>query len=94
MVAGGVTPLINTAEARALGYKIVIWPCFAMTAAYLAYQQAAKELQATGTIAGRRGGPDGMAVVGGVHELFEVCGLSECVTFDNEMGGTSFADGV
>jgi 2-methylisocitrate lyase-like PEP mutase family enzyme len=94
MVAGGVTPLINSAEAHALGFKIVIWPCFALTAAYLAYQQAAKELQATGAIAERRGRPDGTAVVCGVRELFELCGLGEYTAFDKEIGGKAFADGV
>ncbi|KAK0646665.1 hypothetical protein B0T16DRAFT_414023 [Cercophora newfieldiana] len=92
MVSGGVTPLINSAEARKLGFKIVIWPCFSMTAAYLAYQQAAQELQTTGAIAERRGGPDGTAVVGGVRELFELCGLSEFTAFDKEMGGNAFSE--
>ncbi|KAK4456012.1 Pyruvate/Phosphoenolpyruvate kinase-like domain-containing protein [Podospora aff. communis PSN243] len=94
MVAGGVTPLINSAEARHLGFRIVIWPCFAMTAAYLAYQQAAKELQTTGAIAEHWGGPDGAGIVGGVRESFELCGLTEFTAFDKEMGGKTFTDGV
>jgi 2-methylisocitrate lyase-like PEP mutase family enzyme len=87
MVAGGATPLVNSAEACNLGFKIVIWPCFAMTTAYLAYQQAAKELQTTGVIAEHRGGPNDAVVVGGVRELFEPFGLSEFTSFDKEMGG-------
>ncbi|KAK0623269.1 Phosphoenolpyruvate/pyruvate domain-containing protein [Immersiella caudata] len=95
MVAGGVAPLINSTEAHALGFKIVIWPYFATTAAaYLAYQpKVAKELQATGAIAERRDRPDGIAVVG-VQELFELCGLSEYTAFDEDMGSTAFSDGV
>jgi len=50
MVPGGVTPLISSDEAHRLGYRIAIWPCFAMTAAYLAYHQAARELKTTGAI--------------------------------------------
>ncbi|KAK3313804.1 Pyruvate/Phosphoenolpyruvate kinase-like domain-containing protein [Apodospora peruviana] len=88
MVPGGVTPLIDGAKAKEIGFKIVIWPCFAMTAAYLAYQKAAQELKTTGAI---REQPDGS---GGVRELFELCGLSECADFDKKMGGKAFTDGV
>lgn len=90
MVAGGVTPLITAQEAKEMGFKIAIWPCFAMTAAYLAYQKAAQELLSTGAIAEEKN-PDGK-VVGGVRELFELCGLSECAAFDKEMGGKSYDD--
>jgi 2-methylisocitrate lyase-like PEP mutase family enzyme len=92
MVAGGLTPLIDSTEAKEMGYKIAIWPCFAMTAAYLAYQAAAKELKSTGRIEEKRDA-DGK-IVGGVRELFELCGLSECAAFDQEMGGKSFSNGV
>ncbi|KAM7220770.1 Pyruvate/Phosphoenolpyruvate kinase-like domain containing protein [Rhypophila decipiens] len=88
MVPGGVTPLISAREAKEMGFKIVIWPCFAMTAAYLAYQRAADELLCTGEIKepeDRRGG---------VKEIFEVCGLSECVEFDKLVGGSAFRNGV
>ncbi|KAK5653105.1 hypothetical protein OQA88_9203 [Cercophora sp. LCS_1] len=90
-VAGGVTPLISSSAAQEMGYKIVIWPCFAMTAAYLAYQRAAKELLTTGMLADQADPTTG-AVVGGVREIFEVCGLSECAEFDSMMGGTSFRE--
>ena len=92
MVSGGVTPLIDSATAKKMGFKIVIWPCFAMTAAYLAYQQVAKELKTTGQISERLGA-DGK-VVGGIRELFELCGLNDCVKFDKEMGGKAFVHGV
>jgi predicted peroxiredoxin len=93
MVAGGVTPLIDAAAAREMGYKIVIWPCFAMTAAYLAYRQAAEELKTTGAIK-ERVGPDGKTVVGGIRDIFELCGLTKCAEFDREMGGKTFEKGV
>lgn len=92
MVAGGVTPLIQAATAREIGFKLVIWPCFAMTAAYLAYQQAAHELKTTGMLQDRVG-PDGR-VQGGVRDIFELCGLSRCAEFDKEMGGRAFDGGV
>lgn len=31
MVSGGVTSIIDADETKAMGYKIVIWSCFAMT---------------------------------------------------------------
>ncbi|KAM7199068.1 Pyruvate/Phosphoenolpyruvate kinase-like domain containing protein [Naviculisporaceae sp. PSN 640] len=88
MVPGGVTPLINAKEAKEIGFKIVIWPCFAMTAAYLAYQRAARELLETGEIKEQEDGK------WGVREIFEVCGLGSCVEFDQAMGGSGFRGGV
>lgn len=92
MVAGGLTPLVDAAEAGRLGYRIVIWPCFAMTAALLAYRAAAKELKGTGRISETK--DEGGKVLGGVRECFEVCGLSKYANFDKEMGGQAFANGV
>lgn len=92
MVSGGVTPLINAATAKQLGYKIVIWSCFAMTAAYLAYQQVAQELRTTGAVKFKVG-PDGKTPVG-IRDIFEICGLSKCADFDREMGGRAFDGGV
>ncbi|KAL2255901.1 hypothetical protein VTK26DRAFT_2509 [Humicola hyalothermophila] len=89
LVAGGVTPLVNAAAAQEMGYKMVIWPCFAMTAAYLAYREAARELKETGALRDRVGA-DGKAVVGGIRDIFELCGLSRCAEFDREMGGKAF----
>lgn len=54
MVNGGVTPLVDRATAQAMGYGIVIWPCLAMTAAYLAYRAAARELRDRGMLAEQR----------------------------------------
>lgn len=92
MVAGGVTPLVTADEAREMGYRIVIWPCFSMTAAVLAYREAAKELKGTGMVKEKR--DDSGKVMGGVRECFEVCGLSRYANFDKEMGGQAFENGV
>lgn len=92
MVQGGLTPLVSKDEAREMGYRIVIWPCFAMTAAILAYREAAKELKGTGMVAERRDASG--KVMGGVRECFEVCGLNQYAEFDKEMGGQAFANGV
>ncbi|KAK1779234.1 Pyruvate/Phosphoenolpyruvate kinase-like domain-containing protein [Copromyces sp. CBS 386.78] len=103
LVPGGLTPLVNAKEAKELGYRIAIWPCFAMTHAYLAYQKAARELMETGAVttgftekqkAGEGENASGEQVPGGIRELFELCGLSECVEFDKKMGGQTFSKGV
>lgn len=92
MVVGGVTPLVDRDEARAMGYKIVIWPIFSMTAALLAYREAARELKETGMNKERRN--EQGQLIGGVRDCFEVCGLTKYSNFDKEMGGTSFSKGV
>ncbi|CAN8096815.1 unnamed protein product [Discula destructiva] len=92
MVQGGVTPLVGRDEAAAMGYRVVIWPCFAMTAAMNAWRAAARELQGTGRLEEVR--DEKGAVRGGVRECFEVCGLSKYAAFDQEMGGQAFANGV
>lgn len=92
MVQGGVTPLVSQEEAREMGYRIVIWPCFAMTAAYNAYRAAARELKDTGRLAENKDANG--KVAGGVRDCFEVCGLSECVDFDQKMGGEAYKYGA
>lgn len=94
MVSGGVTPLVDAKQAAEMGFKMVIWPCLSMTAAYLAIQKAAKELKETGAVAENVDPKDGKTVVGGIREIFDLCGLKECAEFDKEMGGKSYANGV
>lgn len=103
LVPGGLTPLVNAKEAKELGYRIAIWPCFAMTHAYLAYQKAARELMDTGAVtagftekqkAAEGEDASGEQVAGGIRELFELCGLTKCVEFDKKMGGQTFSKGV
>lgn len=91
MVNGGVTPLIDAKEAQRMGYKFVIWPIFALMSAFNAYDAAAKELKKTGFLKDQG---DESGVRGGVREVFELCGMSECVRFDEEMGGKTYSNGV
>lgn len=94
MVQGGVTPLVSREEARAMGYRVVIWPCFAMTAAVNAWRAAARELKGAEGMLGEVMDAETGLVKGGVRECFEVCGLSKYAAFDKEMGGSAFANGV
>lgn len=91
MVNGGVTPLVDAKEAHRMGYKFVIWPIFALMAAFNAYDAAAKELKKTGFLKDQC---DDSGVRGGVREVFELCGLKEYVAFDEEMGGQAYKNGV
>ncbi|KAL1868516.1 hypothetical protein Daus18300_005950 [Diaporthe australafricana] len=92
MVVGGVTPLVDREEAARMGYKIVIWPCFSMTAALLAYREAAKELKEQGMNKERRN--EKGELLGGIRDCFEVCGLTKYSEFDKAMGGQAFSKGV
>lgn len=92
MVVGGVTPLVDSEEARRMGYRVVIWPCFSMTAALLAYREAARELKDLGMNKERRNEKGGL--LGGVRECFEVCSLTKYSDFDKAMGGQAFSKGV
>ncbi|KAI1781236.1 Phosphoenolpyruvate/pyruvate domain-containing protein [Hypoxylon cercidicola] len=92
MVGGGVTPLVSAREAKELGFRVVIWPLAGLTSVYLGMREFCRELKSTGEIKDRYT-EDGK-VDGGVRDVFELCGLSECVKFDKEIGGTSFANGA
>ncbi|KAJ0116488.1 hypothetical protein J7T55_007468 [Diaporthe amygdali] len=92
MVVGGVTPLVDRNEAKRMGYRIVIWPIFSMTAALLAYREAAKELKELGMNKEKRN--EKGELLGGVRECFEICGLTKYSEFDKAMGGQAFSKGV
>lgn len=86
MVSGGVTPEITVEEARQIGFKIIIYPGFALGPVYEAVKAAAKELALTGTMK-----PSSEI---SPKELFTVCGLNEAMAFDMAAGGKSYQNGV
>lgn len=86
-VAGGLTPKWTVQEAKDLGFKIVIYPGFALGPVYKAVADAAKELRETGDLQVPKGS-------GGPKEIFEVCGLKEAIEFDIAAGGNLYAKGV
>ncbi|KAI1388660.1 Phosphoenolpyruvate/pyruvate domain-containing protein [Hypoxylon trugodes] len=92
MVGGGVTPLVNSQEAKDMGYKIVISPMAGLTSVYLAMHESCQELKNTGEIKDRY--TENGKVDGGVRDVFELCGLSKCVEFGKEVGGVSFVNGA
>jgi 2-methylisocitrate lyase-like PEP mutase family enzyme len=85
-VAGGLTPKWTVQEAKEIGFRIVIYPGFALGPVYEAVKAAAKELKETGDL----------QVTAGTSpkEIFEVCGLSDVVKFDVDTGGNLYSKGV
>jgi 2-methylisocitrate lyase-like PEP mutase family enzyme len=88
MVQGGLTPDLSAEEAHKLGFRIVIFPGIALSAALTSVTVAMEELKEKGTVKKVEG--KGLSP----RKLFEVCGLDECLAFDREAGGVAFGEGV
>lgn len=89
-VPGGVSPDWSADEAKALGYKLAIFPALSFEVVYPVVRKAIQQLLTTGRVEsqekdGRRYGP---------KELFQVCGLDEMVEFDNAVGGGAYTNGA
>lgn len=90
MVDGGVTPHFTVAEAKEAGFKIIIYPTFALGPVYKAVSAAARELKETGDNANTLASISHM----GPKELFMVCGLKEAIEVDIAAGGSAYSSGV
>ena len=89
MVTGGVTPHFTVAEAKATGFKLIIYPGFALGPVYEGVAMAAKVLKETGDMCKVVDKPGF-----GPKELFMACGLKEAIEFDIAAGGTMYGKGV
>jgi len=88
MVAGGVTPNLTVKEAKDIGFKIIIYPAFALGPVFNAVSAVAKELKESGDIKATE-------ISGkGPKQIFEVCGLNEAIAFDVAAGGKLYTKGV
>lgn len=87
MVPGGVTPDMSVSEAQEMGFRVMIYPCFALEPVYHSVSRAARELRETGNIINREEGCKG------IKEVFRVCGLDGCMAFDGKAGGKSYGGG-
>ena len=85
MVEKGATPLLSVDEARAVGFKMIIWPFAGLVPAIVAMRQAYQGLKTSGVVPGQKMTP---------KEIFELCGLKEWVEVDREAGGEIFRNGV
>ena len=90
MVDGGITPNFTVAEAKETGFKLIVYPGFALGPVYRAVSAAAKELVETGENAKAETDVSDM----GPRELFMVCGLKEAIEFDIAAGGSAYSNGV
>ncbi|KAJ5584784.1 carboxyphosphonoenolpyruvate mutase [Penicillium hispanicum] len=85
-VPGGVSPDLSTAEAQELGFKLIIFPGFALAPVYAAVKKAADHLKETGTrIPSELGSP---------RDLFNAVGLREAIGIDMASGEGLFEGGV
>ncbi|PLN86304.1 2,3-Dimethylmalate lyase [Aspergillus taichungensis] len=86
MVEHGATPSISAAEARELGFRMIIFPFAGLGPAVAAMQEAMERLK-----------HDGIPNLGKEmtpQMLFRVCGLDESMQVDAQAGGAAFEGGV
>ncbi|KAF3766597.1 putative carboxyphosphonoenolpyruvate phosphonomutase [Cryphonectria parasitica EP155] len=85
-VENGHSPLITVEEAKAMGFRIMIFSFATLAPAYAAIRETLVRLRDHGVV----GTPDGITPV----RLFEVCGLQDAMEVDNGAGGKAFSEGV
>ncbi|CAI7618664.1 Pyruvate/Phosphoenolpyruvate kinase [Penicillium manginii] len=86
MVEHGSTPNITAAEAREIGFRIIIFPFATIGPALTAMREGLEKL--------KRDGIPGLDKELTPQMLFRVCGLDQSVQLDAEAGGSAFDGGV
>ncbi|KAL2795599.1 Pyruvate/Phosphoenolpyruvate kinase-like domain-containing protein [Aspergillus keveii] len=86
MVEHGSTPSITAAQARELGFRIIIFPFAGLGPACVAIREGMEKL--------KRDGIPGLDKELTPQMLFRVCGLDESVKVDAAAGGAAFSSGV
>ncbi|OAL30755.1 hypothetical protein AYO22_01375 [Fonsecaea multimorphosa] len=84
-VSGGVSPNISVAEARELGFKIVIFPSVSTRQVVEGLSQVLRDLKENGALPKTSTTP---------KNVFELCGLQEAIDFDTAAGGSMYTNGV
>ncbi|KAK1641058.1 Pyruvate/Phosphoenolpyruvate kinase-like domain-containing protein [Colletotrichum phormii] len=82
MVEHGATPSWTAAEAKELGYRIMIVPFAAIAPAYEAIRDSLARLKETGVV--------GTKSDFSPRKLFSIVGLQEAMEFDKAAGGSSY----
>lgn len=87
MVPGGVTPELTVAEAYEMGFRLMIHPGLALIPALEGIEAAFREMKVDGKV-------HVSAVQGkeGVKQLFNACGLAECVELDAAAGSDAYSN--
>lgn len=80
VVAGGLTPQYSQDEAHRMGVRVVIHTAFALAPVYRAVTDAAQYLKKTGKVQTTENQPS-------IRDVFDVCGMQECIDLDNAAGG-------
>jgi 2-methylisocitrate lyase-like PEP mutase family enzyme len=80
LVPKGASPDLSVEEAKALEFRIMIFPVASFEAAIIGVQKSLKKLKQFG-VADSEGG--------GVRGAFNLCGLQECIEIDKSAGGKS-----
>lgn len=84
MVPGSVTPTWTAAEAKDIGYRIMIAPGICLGPMVQACTGAMEHLKTQGALPPP--GKEGGSPVG----VFNVCGLQECIQMDQRAGGKAY----
>ncbi|RMZ75358.1 hypothetical protein DV738_g5520, partial [Chaetothyriales sp. CBS 135597] len=86
MVEGGATPSFSAAEAREIGFKVMIVPFATIAPAYEAMKEELVRLKMTGATAKTQ--------LLSPQALFRVCGVDAAMEIDRRAGGTTFSGGI
>lgn len=87
MVESGATPSITAAEAKEIGFKIMIVPFVTISPAYAAMKKELEHLKAQGTMTEEAKSLSPQA-------LFRVCGVDASMAVDKASGGKGFLTGI
>ncbi|KAM0797524.1 Phosphoenolpyruvate/pyruvate domain-containing protein [Usnea florida] len=83
MVPGGKTPSMDDAMARALGFRIMIFPAVRIEAVMKSVDASIKKLLTTGFL-------DAEGEAKGIKRAFEICGLQESIEIVEKTGGGAY----
>jgi 2-methylisocitrate lyase-like PEP mutase family enzyme len=83
MVPGGVTPTITAAEAKEIGFGIMIVPGLCIAPVMNAVEAEMRHLKEKGVVSEGN-------VNEGVVKGFNMCGLEECMELDRKAGGKAY----
>lgn len=89
MAHGGVTASISVEEAQNWGFRMIIFPTFALNEVYKSVTKGFQRLRTEGEVLydQKKGDPT-------LKQMFEVCGLQESMDFDTMAGGDMYSNGV
>jgi len=88
VVPGGATPELSVEEAQQTGFRMVIYPGLCLGPVADTVKAAMQTLQKTGK---SPAAASSSGVPSGPKEIFNLCGLQECIEIDQLAGGKAYA---